>query len=223
MSADRPRTWTSGRLALVAGVGALLVVAVAAAAVWFVFFSSSAPGGATIGQAAGVLESPSSAASAGTGTGTDQRGSRCIQRRRHRGRRVRHVDGGHIGRVVRRLHERLGGLPGERGPPEHRRCRGDRPHAGCRRPAHDRRHDAAERDHLGRPHDDPQQPGPARPRDPALAGDRQLPDRDLRAAPSPSTSAASLRTARPSPSTPPAISRSTAPPRSSPSRSRRRS
>ena len=70
MSADRPRTWTSGRLALVAGVGALLVVAVAAAAVWFVFFSSSAPGGATIGQAAGVLESPSSAASAGTGTGT---------------------------------------------------------------------------------------------------------------------------------------------------------
>ena len=70
MSADRPKTWTSGRLALIAGVGALLAVAVAAFAVWFVFFSSSAPGGATIDDAAGVLESPSAAASSGSGSGT---------------------------------------------------------------------------------------------------------------------------------------------------------
>src|SRR3954466_8668291 len=70
MSADRPRTRTSGRLALIAGVGALLAVAVAAFAVWFVFFSSSAPGGATIDEAAGVLDSPSAAASSGAGGAT---------------------------------------------------------------------------------------------------------------------------------------------------------
>ncbi len=70
MSADRPRTWTSGRLALLAGVGAILAVAVAAFAVWFVFFSSSAPGGATIDEAAGVLESPSAAAFPGSSSGT---------------------------------------------------------------------------------------------------------------------------------------------------------
>src|SRR5262245_19901194 len=73
MSADRPKTWTSGRLALIAGVGALLAVAVAAFAIWFVFFSSSAPGGATIDQAAGVLGSPSAAASSGTGSATASR------------------------------------------------------------------------------------------------------------------------------------------------------
>jgi len=70
MSADRPKTWTSGRLALLAGVGALVAVAIAAFAVWFVFFSSSAPGGATIDEAAGVLESPSAAASATSGSGS---------------------------------------------------------------------------------------------------------------------------------------------------------
>lgn len=90
MSVDRTRTWTTRRLALLALGGLVAAVAVAAFAIWLVFFSSTAPGAATIDTAAGVVTSasPSSVASAsadpsvsadpggsiapstGTGTGT---------------------------------------------------------------------------------------------------------------------------------------------------------
>ena len=62
MSVDRPRTWTSRRLALLAAGGVALAVAAAAFAVWLVFFSSTAPGSATIDEAAGVVGSASPAA-----------------------------------------------------------------------------------------------------------------------------------------------------------------
>jgi polyisoprenoid-binding protein YceI len=58
MSVDRPRSWTPRRLALLGAGGLIAAVGVSAFAVWFVFFSSQAPGAATIDQAAGALSTP---------------------------------------------------------------------------------------------------------------------------------------------------------------------
>lgn len=76
MSADRPRAWTPQRLALLAGGGVVAALALAAFAVWFVFFSAKAPDAASLDTAVGALGSGSpsasvAAASAGTAQGVD--------------------------------------------------------------------------------------------------------------------------------------------------------
>jgi polyisoprenoid-binding protein YceI len=64
MPADRPRTWTPRRLLFLGLGGLVAAVAVGAFAVWLVFFSSQAPDAASIGNAAGVVTTPSVSASA---------------------------------------------------------------------------------------------------------------------------------------------------------------
>jgi polyisoprenoid-binding protein YceI len=66
MSAPRSRSWTPRRVALLGALGVVLAIAVAAFAVWFVWFSSKAPGAATIDTAVGALESPAVSGSAST-------------------------------------------------------------------------------------------------------------------------------------------------------------
>jgi polyisoprenoid-binding protein YceI len=71
MSADRPPIRTPRRLALLGGAGILAAIAVAAIAVWFVFFSSTAPDAASIDTAVGAVASgsPKAGASAGASSG----------------------------------------------------------------------------------------------------------------------------------------------------------
>ena len=164
MSVDRPRTWNPRRLADPRrGAALVAAVAVGAFAVWFVFFSAQAPGAATIDDAAGVI---CHALTVGGATATAIERPERLRRARprprpagDRDRRRRHLDGRHVARLVRRLHQRVGRLPRERGPA----TRSARPRRSGRTP------DVAgtltltgttlqSGNHRGRPHDDPERP-----------------------------------------------------------------